>query len=138
MESRTVLNLLRECYKVIKDPKKWCTLVNARNDKGDPTGVLDNDAARWCSYGILMRKNRDLRVLGESAPEVLWYAERYLREACAELESLDKYGDAPISYYDYNDKYEHDKVMVMWRLAISKLQGECNDHVGESRSPDLR
>ena len=136
MESRTVLNLLRECYKVIKDPNKWCTLVNARNSEGDPTGILDGDAVQWCSYGILFKKKRELFVLGEN-PELIWFAERYLREACAELENLNKNGDAPISYYDYNDKYEHDKVMAMWRLAMAKAQGECNDYAGEPRSTDL-
>ena len=110
-----ILKLLTESYSVIKDPKNWCQKSNSVNESGETVDVCDNNAAKWCSFGILMKKYSDMISSGEIDSLVLVDAERLLSAACRDISGHEY-------YFMYNDKNEHTEVMKMWNLAIDKAR----------------
>jgi len=113
-----LLKLMKESYSVIKDEARWCTKCMAQDKEGLPVPVFDKKAYRWCSYGILCKKNKELRIKGITTPETLWEAEKYLRDSVVSLDERDVPG---MAYTEFNDSNIHSRVMQMWKLAISRV-----------------
>ena len=114
------LELLRRAKRLIKNKNNWCQGYYARDSDGQIVEANTPEARQWCATGALMKIGNDMQMTCV-----------YGMDFCAQTELVE---GTTKSIALFNDKFEHEDVMLMFDQAIALAREEDGAYRTSSRA----